>query len=104
MPMRANKHCSRSASPTLIAILGRLPCPFCPLGPRLLGKLVRLLSIWLSWQAATAMVTMRRHFPIWMTSGISLPTGTGFPPAQSVPVDGSIPILKLPSGSVTAWA
>ena len=87
MPIRRMRHSRLSALPRVIAILGRCPSDW------FLGR--RNVSVpekTLSWQALTiGSVTWRRHFPVWMTTGMFVPTGT-------------FCIVKFPAASDSALA
>ena len=118
MPMRVNRHCRRSASPAVMASLGRLPS--------LLLRGSRRRRAWplvASAMAAVAqrltsealMVTCRRHLPTCMTSGKSMPTGTlssrnlplesvsavamGRPDTEAEQVSHEAPVAMLASGA-----
>ena len=70
-PIFFSKQFSASDPPFAIAIRGMCPSPL------LRGRWVSDASTGVSAQAATdGIVTARRHFPIWITSGTLSPTGT----------------------------
>src|SRR6188508_949225 len=76
MPTLSNKHSNGSALPDAIAILGmsaKLPSPSVRFfGRRLLAGAMTLLV-----HAVTVgKRTLRRHLPIWTTSGMLVPEGT----------------------------
>ncbi len=94
-PIRSMRHSSVSAPPVETAMSGMLSS-VSPLGtvPRNASD---LSGCGLSWHEATLILYWRRHLPIWMTSGTSLPTGTFVSlnaPVTSVVVFVSAPLWK----------
>src|SRR5262245_54974390 len=70
-PIFLSRQFSASEPPFAIAMRGMWP------SPRLRGRCVSAASTGVSAHAATdGIVTARRHFPIWITSGMLSPTGT----------------------------